>query len=164
MELGTIGFEDVALTVVATVVSHAGGRVITNAGSKALGADRAPWATGYGRVLEAPDARIVALSEHHSTIEWPGSLPALGSQVLLVPNHVCNAVNLADSYLLTDGGTWPVGSPRAQQLMRVATVNVNGIRAATRRGFADWLAGARLRPGGAAGGALPRGTRAAGGP
>ena len=24
--------------------------------------------------------------------------------------------------------------------MRVATVNVNGIRAATRRGFADWLA------------------------
>ncbi|HEY3410538.1 MAG TPA: endonuclease/exonuclease/phosphatase family protein, partial [Propionicimonas sp.] len=25
--------------------------------------------------------------------------------------------------------------------MRVATVNVNGIRAATRRGFGDWLAG-----------------------
>jgi D-serine deaminase-like pyridoxal phosphate-dependent protein len=108
VELGTIGFEQVALTVVATVVSHAGGRVITNAGSKALGADRAPWATGYGRVLETPDARIVALSEHHSTIEWPGSLPGLGSQVLLVPNHVCNAVNLSDSYVLGDGGTWPV--------------------------------------------------------
>ena len=39
--------------------------------------------------------------------------------------------------------------------MRVATVNVNGIRAATRRGFADWLAGTRLRPGGPAGGAVP---------
>lgn len=108
VELGTIGLEQVALTVVATVVSHAGGRVITNAGSKALGADRAPWATGYGRVLEVPDARIVALSEHHSTIKWPGALPKLGSPVLLVPNHVCNAVNLADSYRLTDGGTWPV--------------------------------------------------------
>ncbi len=108
VELGTIGFDQVALTVVATVVSHAGGRVITNAGSKALGADRSPWATGYGRVPEVPDARIVALSEHHSTIEWPGALPALGSKVLLVPNHVCNAVNLADAYVLTDGGTWPV--------------------------------------------------------
>ena len=110
VELGTIGFGDVALTVVATVVSHAGGRVITDAGSKALGADRAPWATGYGRVLELPDARIVALSEHHSTIEWPGGLPALGSTVLLVPNHVCNAVNLAEVYHLAGGGTWPVAA------------------------------------------------------
>jgi D-serine deaminase-like pyridoxal phosphate-dependent protein len=110
VELGTIGFEGVALTVAATVVSHAGGRAITNAGSKALGADRSAWATGYGRVLETPEARIVALSEHHSTIEWPGPLPSLGSKVLLVPNHVCNAVNLADSYVLTDGGTWPVAA------------------------------------------------------
>ncbi|MEO6090177.1 MAG: alanine racemase, partial [Umezawaea sp.] len=110
VELGTIGFDQVALTVVATVVSHAGGRVITDAGSKALGADRAPWATGYGRVLESPDARIVALSEHHSTIQWPGELPALGSRLLLVPNHVCNAVNLADEYVLATGGTLPVAA------------------------------------------------------
>jgi D-serine deaminase-like pyridoxal phosphate-dependent protein len=27
-----------------------------------------------------------------------------------VPNHVCNAVNLADSYVLTDGGTWRVAA------------------------------------------------------
>ncbi|MGC3993954.1 MAG: alanine racemase [Propionicimonas sp.] len=110
VELGTIGFEGVALTVAATVVSHAGGRVVTDAGSKALGADRAPWASGYGRVLAVPDARIVALSEHHSTIEWPDALPGLGTQVLLVPNHVCNAVNLADTYHLADGGTWPIAA------------------------------------------------------
>lgn len=110
VELGTIGFDEVALTVAATVVSHAGGRVITDAGSKALGADRASWASGYGRVLDVPDARIVALSEHHSTIEWPGALPALGSTVLLVPNHVCNAVNLAEEYHLAGGGTWPVAA------------------------------------------------------
>jgi hypothetical protein len=79
VELGVCALEDVALTVVATVVSHAGGRVILDAGSKALGADRAPWATGFGRVQEAPDARIVALSEHHATVEWgSGPLPALG--------------------------------------------------------------------------------------
>lgn len=42
VELGTIPIDQVALTVVATVVSHAGGRVICDAGSKALAADRAP--------------------------------------------------------------------------------------------------------------------------
>jgi len=109
-ELGTIGFEQVALTVAATVVSHSGGRVICDAGSKALGADRAPWATGYGRVLDSPEARIVALSEHHATLEWPGALPALGSTILVVPNHVCNAVNLADEYVLTTGDRWPVAA------------------------------------------------------
>jgi D-serine deaminase-like pyridoxal phosphate-dependent protein len=84
--------------------------VICDAGSKALGADRAPWATGYGRVLDHPEARLVALSEHHVTIEWPGVLPALGSTVAIVPNHVCNAVNLADDYRLSTGGTWPVAA------------------------------------------------------
>jgi D-serine deaminase-like pyridoxal phosphate-dependent protein len=108
LELGTITAGQVALTVVATVVSHAGGRVVADAGSKALGADRAPWASGHGRLLDAPDARLVALSEHHVTIEWPGRLPALGSHLLVVPNHVCNAVNLADHYVLSTGGTWPV--------------------------------------------------------
>ena len=110
VELGTCAMEDVALTVVATVVSHAGGRVILDAGSKALGADRAPWASGYGRLAEAPDARIVALSEHHATVEWSGGrLPQLGSRVLVVPNHVCNTVNLADVYVIGDGPeTWPV--------------------------------------------------------
>ena len=110
VELGVCALEDVALTVVATVVSHAGGRVILDAGSKALGADRAPWATGFGRVQEAPDARIVVLSEHHATVAWGSSaLPALGSRVLVVPNHVCNTVNLADVLWLADGsGSWPV--------------------------------------------------------
>ncbi len=110
LELGTIGFEQVALTVISRVVSHAGGRVICDAGSKALGADRAPWATGYGRVFDAPDARIVALSEHHATIEWPGLPPALGSSIAIVPNHACNTVNLADQYVLSTGGTWPVAA------------------------------------------------------
>ncbi len=108
VELGAMTFEQVALTVVSRVVSHAGGRVICDAGSKALGADRAPWASGFGRVLGLPEARIVALSEHHATIDWPAPLPALGSTIAIVPNHACNAVNLADAYVLADGGRWPV--------------------------------------------------------
>ncbi|MEG0590027.1 alanine racemase, partial [Aurantimicrobium sp.] len=51
LELGSCGWDDVALTVHGTVVSVRGNRVIVDAGSKALGADKAPFATGYGRVL-----------------------------------------------------------------------------------------------------------------
>jgi D-serine deaminase-like pyridoxal phosphate-dependent protein len=108
-ELGSVDPGDVSLTAVATVVSHAGGRVVLDAGSKVLGADRAPYATGFGRLLDHPDARIVLLSEHHAVAEVPGRLPALGSRVLVVPNHCCNAVNLVDELWPTGGGRpWPV--------------------------------------------------------
>lgn len=114
-ELGTIEPTAVALTCVATVVSHAGGHLVLDSGSKALGADRAGWATGYGRLLDHPDARIVALSEHHAVVSWPDQpLLPLGSRVRVVPNHVCNAVNLADELLVARGGetvdVWPVAA------------------------------------------------------
>ncbi|NPC96438.1 alanine racemase [Nocardioides sp. zg-DK7169] len=96
-ELGVVGPEDIALTCVATVVSHAGGRLVLDAGSKALGADRAPYASGWGRLPGAPDARVVLLSEHHAVVDLAGApLPPLGSRVEIAPNHVCAAVNLHD--------------------------------------------------------------------
>ncbi|MDR7252205.1 D-serine deaminase-like pyridoxal phosphate-dependent protein [Nocardioides sp. BE266] len=108
-ELGSAAPDQVALTAVATVVSHAGGRLVLDAGSKVLGADRASYATGFGRLLDHPDARIVQLSEHHAVVELPGTLPALGSRVLVVPNHCCTAANLADELWPTDGDApWPV--------------------------------------------------------
>ena len=105
IELGSCEWDDVALTVQGTVVSIRGNRVIVDAGSKALGADRAPYATGYGRVLGVPDARIVALSEHHATIEFPaGDVPILGTVLSVIPNHVCNTINLADEVFVFDRG------------------------------------------------------------
>jgi D-serine deaminase-like pyridoxal phosphate-dependent protein len=114
-ELGTMPPEAIALTCRATVVSHAGGRLVLDSGSKALGADRAPYATGWGRLLDHPDARVVQLSEHHAVVDLDGApLPALGTQVDVVPNHVCAAINLADT-LWADLGTgpleaWPVAA------------------------------------------------------
>ena len=96
-ELGAMAPDELALTCHATVVSHAGGRVVLDAGSKALGADRASYSTGSGRLLDHPEARLVHLSEHHCVVEWhDGGLPQLGSRLRVVPNHVCVAVNLAD--------------------------------------------------------------------
>ena len=105
-ELGSMTAADLALTCRATVVSHAGGRLVLDAGSKVLGADRAPWASGHGRLLDHPEARIVLLSEHHAVAELPQgeTLPPLGSVVRVVPNHVCTAVNLVDELAVYDHG------------------------------------------------------------
>ena len=112
-ELGTIDPDDIALTARATVVSHAGGRVVLDAGSKVLGADRAAYATGFGRILERPRARVVSLAEHHAVVEWHGRRPRLGSRVDVVPNHVCAAVNLADVLWVEEAGrlrAWDVAA------------------------------------------------------
>lgn len=112
-ELGIVDPADVALTCRATVVSHAGGRLVLDAGSKVLGADRAPYASGFGRLLDDPDARIVMLSEHHAVVETARPLLPLGSQVDVVPNHVCAAVNLADDLWVAESGglrAWPVSA------------------------------------------------------
>jgi D-serine deaminase-like pyridoxal phosphate-dependent protein len=113
-ELATMAPDDIALTAVATVVSHAGGRAVLDAGSKVLGADRAAYATGYGRLLDHPGARITALSEHHAVVDLAGApLPRLGETVRVVPNHVCAAVNLADTLWVEENGSlraWPVSA------------------------------------------------------
>ena len=104
-ELGTASASEIALTVEATVVGRYPDRVVLDAGSKVLGADRSAWASGFGRLLDHPDARITALSEHHATVT--GFDAPRGTRVRIVPNHVCNAVNLADAYVVGDG-TWRV--------------------------------------------------------
>jgi len=114
-ELGVMEPAHIALTCRSTVVSHAGGRVVLDAGSKILGADRAPYSTGHGRLLDFPDARIVMLAEHHAVVDLGGDvdLPPLGSQVEVVPNHVCTAVNLVDTLYADEAGAvraWPVAA------------------------------------------------------
>lgn len=113
-ELGSMPPESLALTCRATVVSHAGGRAVLDAGSKALGADRAPYCSGFGRLLDHPDARIVHLSEHHAVVDLDGTpLPRVGSRVDVVPNHCCAAVNLADDLWVEEFGglrPWPVAA------------------------------------------------------
>jgi D-serine deaminase-like pyridoxal phosphate-dependent protein len=113
-ELGAIGPADIALTCRATVVSHAGGRLVLDAGSKALGADRAPYSSGWGRLPAYDDARAVMLSEHHAVVDLAGApLPPLGTQVDVVPNHVCAAVNLHDNLWADEHGTltpWAVAA------------------------------------------------------
>ncbi|QCH22868.1 alanine racemase [Mycobacteroides salmoniphilum] len=99
-ELDVCTLDDIALSAVTTVVHTRGRTAIVDAGSKILGADRPGWATGFGRLIDEPDARIVALSEHHATIEFPGAAPSPGTRLRIAPNHLCNAVNLVDSLVI----------------------------------------------------------------
>ncbi|MDI2036040.1 D-threo-3-hydroxyaspartate dehydratase [Paenarthrobacter nitroguajacolicus] len=112
LELERCTWDDVALTVAATVVSRheaRGGnvrRVVVDAGSKILGSDRPDWATGYARLPEYPEARVTALSEHHATVVWPESseLPPLGTRLRVIPNHVCLTMNLVDEVTVVRNG------------------------------------------------------------
>jgi D-serine deaminase-like pyridoxal phosphate-dependent protein len=112
LELERCAAEDIALTIAATVVSRHEGtgviprRIILDSGSKILGGDRPGWTTGFGRLLDHPEARVTALSEHHATVVWPAeaTLPALGDRLRVVPNHVCAAMNLVDEVAVISGG------------------------------------------------------------
>ncbi|UTT62270.1 alanine racemase [Microcella humidisoli] len=105
-ELGTIEPAAIALSARATVVSRRDHVAVVDAGSKILGADRAAYASGYGRLLDHPDARITALSEHHATVTFPPDavVPPLGTVLRVVPNHVCTAVNLVDELVVEPEG------------------------------------------------------------
>ncbi len=105
LELGTCKPRDIALTALATVVSRSNGDVVLDSGSKVIGADRPAWTTGHGRLLDHLDARITAISEHHATVRWDDSpVPSPGARLRVVPNHVCNAVNLVDELAIVQDG------------------------------------------------------------
>lgn len=110
---GVCGWDDCALTVLATVVSvPAPGRAIIDAGSKVLTSDLLGL-TGYGHVLGRPDIVIDQLSEEHGRLVSEGPIDlTVGERVRIVPNHACVVTNMVDSLHIvsTDAADviWPV--------------------------------------------------------
>jgi D-serine deaminase-like pyridoxal phosphate-dependent protein len=97
-QMGACGWEDCALTVVATVVSTAvPGQAVIDAGAKSLGREPAESAEdGYAALLDRPEVTVQRLSEEHGILDLRHTdwRPEIGEQVRLVPNHVCVAVHL----------------------------------------------------------------------
>lgn len=115
VELGTCRESDVALMVLTTVVSTAvPGFFVVDAGSKALSSDRLSWMDGFGAVHRSSQQVAQSLSEHHGVIRSPDSegRPRVGEIIAIVPNHVCNVVNLFDELLIVSDDReperWPV--------------------------------------------------------
>lgn len=102
---GVGGFEDCALTVLATVVSRpTENRAIIDAGSKALTSDTLGM-SGFGLIEAYPGAQIVGLSEEHGTIDLTGCVdkPQIGDKIRIIPNHACVVSNLFDRVTLISG-------------------------------------------------------------
>ncbi|WP_262851299.1 alanine racemase [Mumia quercus] len=116
--LGTAATSDVALAVVTTVVSTpAPDRLVLDAGSKVLAADRPAYVDGHGMLLGVPGARVDRIWEHHGVVDVsgvdPSDVPRTGDRVAVLPNHACTAINLADRVHVRDGderGTWSVAA------------------------------------------------------
>jgi D-serine deaminase-like pyridoxal phosphate-dependent protein len=112
--LGSCTLDEVALSVLATVVSTpAPDRFVLDAGAKVLGYDRPAWTPGHGLLPAFPDATVTGLWEHHAVAATgSGPRPAVGDRVVVIPNHVCTTVNLvSDLHVVQDGqvtGRWPV--------------------------------------------------------
>ena len=99
---GYCTLEDCAARVTCTVVSTAvPGQVVIDGGTKTLTSDLCGPApdSGFGYVVEYPEARIAKLTEEHGQVDIRGCsrAPALGERVTIIPNHICPCVNLQDT-------------------------------------------------------------------
>ena len=102
---GAASMDDLALHVVATIVSRAGPeRGIVDAGSKTLTSDTGGL-DGHGLILEHPEARIAKFAEEHGFLDLArcNDRPKVGDVVRIVPNHVCVVVNMVDRMIATRG-------------------------------------------------------------
>lgn len=99
-EIGACGWDEVAYSVLATVVSTSvPGQAVVDAGSKALSREelRAEGG-GFGALLDRPEIVVKAVSEEHGLLDLSATKwrPRVGDRVRIVPNHVCVSVNLQD--------------------------------------------------------------------
>ncbi len=91
-----------AVVVLATVVSHPTPNVITcDAGHKSVSVD-----CGVPNCAVAGYEGLSPLkpSEEHLPIECKGALPPIGTQLYLIPRHVCPTVNNFDEALMVVNG------------------------------------------------------------
>lgn len=114
LRLGLIDTSQIALTVLATIVSRNDEFLITDAGSKVLtsdlGAHGMPGVTGYGGAYLADEPlassaalNVARLSEEHGFVERNGCDIPIGSKLRIIPNHACPVVNLADELVVVSG-------------------------------------------------------------
>ena len=119
--LGLATLAEVALSVVATVVSCNSSHGIVDAGSKVLSSDRGPHGSdslkGFGLAfpLEGTTGEgmpVTRLSEEHGFIQHGGRSLKIGSRMRIFPNHSCVVANLSRfMWAINEDGSvenWPV--------------------------------------------------------
>ena len=119
--MGSHGGSDMAVSVLASVISHKPERsqIVVDAGGLALSKDRSTGALpdgdmGFGLVTdlsgEPSFGRLIVGGVHQEHGEITGAAPrpfdrlAIGAKVRIFPNHVCMTAGAYDHFLVVDGG------------------------------------------------------------
>ncbi len=121
--IGVVSWDQLALTIVTTVVSVNDTYMIVDAGSKSLTSDIGAHGTqgtqGYGLAFKQNDdpddhsgLTVEKLSEEHGWINHKGNPLPIGTTLTIYPNHACPVINLFDEIHIFENGnyteTWPV--------------------------------------------------------
>lgn len=116
-EKGYVPYEDVALSIVCTVVSKSAPDKFTiDGGSKTFCGD-IPYMRmgmkGYAKAI-GMEAYLVSMSEEHGVVQIEGEHidVKIGDRIAFYPIHVCTTVNLSDELIGVRNGqiekTWPI--------------------------------------------------------
>ena len=102
--IGSCRAEDVAVTVLATVVGSYPHRneAILDAGALALSKDVGASRGTYGTVLDY-DAKLVSVSQEHGKLSMTNP-PPVGTKIRIVPNHSCLTAAMFDRYIVVENG------------------------------------------------------------
>ena len=117
--LGVCGPDDIALSVLTTVISHNAShrRLILDAGGLALSKDRGTAEQaldcGYGLLATAgagdvlPGLKVSSVSQEHGIVELPDGYELedfpVGSRLRVLPNHACMTAAAHDRYHVVEG-------------------------------------------------------------
>ncbi|GAA3128629.1 DSD1 family PLP-dependent enzyme [Streptomyces rameus] len=127
--LGVCDLDDLALSVVVTVIGHRPeyGWIVTDGGWMAMSRDRGTAAQaqdqGYGLVADLsgaliPNLVMTAASQEHGTLTARNGadLPELpiGTRLRVLPNHACATAAQHHGYHIIDGARGPAAVPRVQ--------------------------------------------------
>ncbi len=104
---------DVALTVLATVISRSGDTAVLDCGRKSIGIDRTlPEVVGGAAEIRFEHGEHFIHEEHTGVKLAPGSTLAVGDRVELMPGYAPTTVNFYDVYHVVEGDTvvdiWPI--------------------------------------------------------
>lgn len=106
--LGVCAVTDLALFVMADVVSVNADYAIVNAGSKSLSSDagaHGTGGTGFGLAFPVDGGGafpVLKLSEEHGFLDRAGRTVNVGQRVFIAPNHACAVANLFDALTVAD--------------------------------------------------------------
>ena len=123
-EIGTHGLDDIAVTVLSSIIGRRAGRLLIDAGGLALSKDRstekAPKDYGFGLVLDIAGSPLGStivrrVYQEHGVIETDQTQTmwaSIGERVRIAPNHICMTAAAHDRYYVIDGddnviAVWP---------------------------------------------------------